>query len=201
MKHFSGWAFLSRCNEAALPYALPMSHRPLRVSEAGPLHLFMNCHWTSYGNKPCRLLLAFSAVAYTSRQYVRMQLLSFFLSFFWLRLHQYPEGVIISSLGCLGESWLAFHSRSWLVTGQSLAVLPSPLAPSRLWAHLLPGYARRLGNQSLSSPCGSDSFVPAGAVVSVPHNLSLQNPGRRLRLSVRWNRSKRILMGCVFRRF
>lgn len=126
---------------------------------------------------------------------------NFFLSFFWLRLHRYPEGVIISSLGCLGESWLAFHSRSWLVTGQSLAVLPSPLAPSQLWAHLLPGYAGRLGNQSLSSPCGSDSFVPAGAVVSVPHKLSLQYPGRRLHLSVRWNRSKRILMGCVFRRF
>lgn len=41
----------------------PWSHCLLRVSEAGLLHLLINDHWTSGGNKPRGLLLASSAVA------------------------------------------------------------------------------------------------------------------------------------------
>lgn len=109
MKHFSGWALLRRCNETALPYALPMSHCLLQVSKAGLLHLFINYHWTSDGNKPCGLLRAFSAVAYTSRQNVMMQLFFFYLSFV-------VESATVSQRG-------AYLQPCWMVTGEYLAIL------------------------------------------------------------------------------
>lgn len=62
----------------------PRSHCLLQVPEADPLHVFMNSHWTSDGNKPCGLCWLSVLLLPTSLRYIRMQHLFFWLLLFFL---------------------------------------------------------------------------------------------------------------------
>lgn len=108
MKHLSGWASPSRCNEAALPDAFPMKPLFARVSAAGLsfIHVFSLDIWWS---QPCELLLAFRAAAYTSLQSIWC---SFLFVFGWdcLGISEYELFAAWMLRKILGSSDLNGHN-------------------------------------------------------------------------------------------